>query len=93
VTVSSRAAIGSIAGSSAPRADNRPNMRGALTIEQDLPAGSKLWLAGWSKQIAGAAWISISGEIACWRPEEEADRYGDRVMIREAKNQPERVVS
>jgi hypothetical protein len=48
-----RAAIGSIAGSSAPRADNRPNMRGAITIEQDLQAGTKLWLAAWSKQIAG----------------------------------------
>jgi phasin len=29
-----RAAIGSIAGSLAPREDNRPNMRGALTVEQ-----------------------------------------------------------
>jgi hypothetical protein len=59
-----RAAIGSIAGSSAPRADNRPNMRGALTIERDLPAGTKLWLVAWSKQIAGADFISISAEIA-----------------------------
>jgi hypothetical protein len=59
-----RAAIGSIAGSSAPRADNRPNMRGTLTIEQDLPAGSKLWLAAWSKEVAGADFISISGEVA-----------------------------
>jgi hypothetical protein len=39
-------------------------MRGALTIEQDLPAGSKLWLSAWSKQIAGADFISISAEIA-----------------------------
>ncbi len=59
-----RAAIGSIAGSSAPRADRRPNYRGALTIEQDLPAGTKLWLAAWSKETAGIAWISISAEIA-----------------------------
>jgi hypothetical protein len=59
-----RAAIGSIAGSSAPRADNRPNLRGALTIEQDLPAGTKLWLSGWSKRVAGADFISISAEIA-----------------------------
>jgi hypothetical protein len=57
-----RAARGSIAGSS--RADNRPNMRGALTLEQDLPASTKLWLAAWSKQISGADFISISAEIA-----------------------------
>jgi hypothetical protein len=59
-----RAAIGSIAGSSAPRPDNRPDMRGGITIEQDLPAGTKLWLSAWSKETAGAPWISISAEIA-----------------------------
>jgi hypothetical protein len=59
-----RAAIGSIAGSSAPRADHGPNMRGAITIEQDLRAGTKLWLSAWSKQVAGADFISISAEIA-----------------------------
>jgi hypothetical protein len=59
-----RAAIGKIAGSSAPREDTRPNMRGALTVEQDLPAGTKLWLAAWSRQIAGADYISISAEIS-----------------------------
>jgi hypothetical protein len=41
-----RAAVGSIAGSSAPRADNRPNMRGAMTVERNLKAGTRLWLAG-----------------------------------------------
>jgi hypothetical protein len=59
-----RAAIGSIAGSSSPRVDHGPNMRGAITIEQDLPAGTKLWLSAWSKQVAGADFISISAEIA-----------------------------
>jgi hypothetical protein len=39
-------------------------MRGAITIEQDLPAGTKLWLSAWSKQVAGADFISISAEIA-----------------------------
>jgi hypothetical protein len=63
-----RAARGSIAGSSAPRADNRPNMRGALTIEQDLPAGTKVWLSAWSKQISGADFISISAEVAVGGP-------------------------
>jgi hypothetical protein len=68
-----RAARGSIAGSSAPRADNRPNMRGALTVEQDLPAGTKLWLAAWSKQISGVDYISISAEIAIGGPRKRGD--------------------
>jgi len=38
-------------------------MRGAITIEQDLPAGTKLWLSAWSKENP-APWISISAEIA-----------------------------
>jgi hypothetical protein len=58
-----RAARGSIAGSSAPRADNGPNMRGALTIETDLKAGTKLWLSAWTKENP-APWISISAEVA-----------------------------
>jgi hypothetical protein len=62
------AAQGSIAGSSTPRADNRPNMRGALTIEQHMPAGTKLWLAAWSKQTACADYISISAKIAVGGP-------------------------
>jgi hypothetical protein len=49
-----------------PRADNRPNMRGALTLEQDLKAGTLL--AAWSKQISGADFISISAEIAIGGP-------------------------
>jgi hypothetical protein len=64
MNVSARAARGSLAGSSSPRADNRPNMRGAITIERDLRAGTKLWLSAWSKQAAGADFISISAEIA-----------------------------
>jgi hypothetical protein len=39
-------------------------MRGALTVERDLPAGTRLWLSAWSKQIAGADFISITAEIA-----------------------------
>ena len=59
-----RAAIGSIAGSTMVRLDAVPSMRGAITIEQDLPAGTKLWLSAWWRETAGAPWISISGEIA-----------------------------
>jgi hypothetical protein len=57
-----RAAVGCIAGSSAPRADSRPNMDGVITVEQDLPAGTKLWLPAWSRQVAD--FISIALEIA-----------------------------
>ena len=57
-----RAAIGSIAGSSAARADNRPNMRGALTIEHDIPAGTKLRLSAGTKENP-TPWISISAEV------------------------------
>lgn len=67
-----RAAIGSIAGSSASRADNRPNMRCALTIEQDLPSGTKLWLAAWSKEDP-TPWISISAEIAVGGPRKKKE--------------------
>jgi hypothetical protein len=58
-----RAARGSLAGSSAPRADGAPNYRGAMTLEQDLPAGTKLWLSAWTKEDP-APWISISAEVA-----------------------------
>jgi hypothetical protein len=37
-----RAARGSLAGRWAPRSDRRPNLVGALTIEQALPAGARL---------------------------------------------------
>jgi hypothetical protein len=43
-------------------------MRGALTIERDLPAGTKLWLVAWSNQVRGADFISISAEIAIGGP-------------------------
>ena len=63
-----RVAIGSITGSSAARVDNRPNMRGGVTVDRNLPVGTKLWLAAWSKRIAGADYISISAEIAIGGP-------------------------
>jgi hypothetical protein len=59
-----RAAIGSISGSSIPRDDRKPTWRGAMTLEQDLKAGSKIWLSGWSRQVSGADFISLSAEVA-----------------------------
>ena len=67
-----RAAIGSITGSSIPRPDRRPTWRGSITVEQNLKAGDKLWLAGWSKETAGAPWISIAAEVAVGGPRKRA---------------------
>jgi hypothetical protein len=60
----SRASVGSLSGSSVPGTDNGPDMGGAITIEQDLPTGTKLWLSAWWRETAGVPWVSISGEIA-----------------------------
>ncbi len=84
-TMSPCATIGSIAGSSASRADNRPNYRGALTIEQDLPAGSKLWLSAWSKEDP-APWISISVEVAVGGPRKRGKNKSSQLVERTAKS-------
>ena len=41
-----------------------PNIRGGITIERDLRAGTKLWLTGWTKTIAGGEYVSLLVEIA-----------------------------
>jgi hypothetical protein len=33
-----------------PRGDRHPNLPGAITIEQALPAGCKLRLSGWTRR-------------------------------------------
>ena len=59
-----RAARGSLTGKWQPTGDRRPNIRGHLTLEQDLPAGTVMHIAGWSKEIAGAEFVSLSATIA-----------------------------
>jgi len=50
-----RVGRGSLTGTWEPRPGACPNIRGGITIDRDLRAGTKLWLAGWTKTIAGAS--------------------------------------
>jgi hypothetical protein len=60
-----RAGRGSLTGRWPPRADKLPNLRGSITLEQPLPAGTThLWLAGWTKQIGDAEYLSLVVEHA-----------------------------
>lgn len=59
-----RAARGSLNGRWPARDDRRPNVKGILTIEKDVPAGTTLHLAGWTKVAGGIEFISLSGTIA-----------------------------
>jgi hypothetical protein len=83
-----RAARGSIAGSNAPRADNRPNMRGALTVEQDLKVGTKLWLAAWSEaNLRRELHLDQRRGRHARRPAQEADHYGAHIMTGDSGHQ------
>jgi hypothetical protein len=62
--VTERAGRGSVAGRWEPRPGSCPNIRGGITIERDLAAGTKLWLIGWTKTIAGGEFVSLLVEIA-----------------------------
>ena len=55
---------GSLTGRWKPRPGACPNIRGGITIERDLQAGTNLWLAGWTKTIAGGEFVSLVVEIA-----------------------------
>jgi hypothetical protein len=60
---SNRVARGSLSGGSSARADRRPNLVGSLVIEQDLPKGTRLHLAGWTANIVGSEFVSLSASI------------------------------
>ena len=55
---------GSLTGRWEPRPRACPNIRGGITIERDIRAGTKLWLTGWTKTIAGGEFVSLLVEIA-----------------------------
>jgi hypothetical protein len=61
MTERTRIARGSLTGALTPRSDKRPGLRGALTIEGDvtLKAGSHLYVTGWIRDAAGAAFVSL----------------------------------
>ncbi len=46
--------------------DNKwPNLRGAITLERDMAAGSRLWVTVWTVQTPeGAEWLSLVVDIA-----------------------------
>jgi hypothetical protein len=39
-------------------------MRGAITLEADLKAGTKLWLSAWWREVSGCRFLSIAADIA-----------------------------
>jgi hypothetical protein len=55
---------GSLTGRWQRRPGARPNIHGGITIERDLRAGTRLWLTGWTKTIAGGEFVSLLVEIA-----------------------------
>jgi hypothetical protein len=62
--VAERVGRGSLSGRWQRRPGACPNIRGGITIERDLRAGTKLWLTGWTKTIAGGEVVSLLVEIA-----------------------------
>ncbi len=59
-----RVGRGSLTGRWEPRPGAEPNIRGGITIERDLRAGTKLWLTGWTTAIAGGEFVSVLVEVA-----------------------------
>jgi hypothetical protein len=39
-------------------------MRGAITLETDLKAGTRLWLSAWWKEVSGCRFLSIAADVA-----------------------------
>jgi hypothetical protein len=59
-----RAGRGTLTGKWKSLPGSRPNIRGGITIERDLPANTRLWLTGWTKAIPGGEVVSLLVEIA-----------------------------
>lgn len=82
-----RAARGSLGGRWTPRADRRPNLTGAITLEQALPAGTKLWLSGWTRSAVGEEFVSLVVEVASGGPRKS--RQWPRQRHQEEPYEPE----
>jgi hypothetical protein len=54
-----RVGRGELRGTMERRRDNRPNFAGSIVLESDMPAGSRIWLSGWTKEILGSLWVSL----------------------------------
>jgi hypothetical protein len=56
-----RVGRGSLTGRWELRPGARPNIRGGITLERDVPAKTRLWLTGWTKTIGGGQFVSLMG--------------------------------
>jgi hypothetical protein len=56
-----RAGRGSLSGRWQACGDHAPNLRGSITIERDVPAGTRLWLTGWTRTAAGVEFVFARG--------------------------------
>ena len=73
--MSDRAGRGSLAGRWTARGDGHPNLRGAITLDCDLKAGSKLWLAGWTRSAAGCEeFVALVVSVASGGPRKARSR-------------------
>lgn len=83
---SEHAGRGSLSGRWARRVDGLPNLRGALTIDCDLPSGTKLWLVGWTKAVGvnDAEFVSLTARVAVGGPR-KVDRRRDVTAEPEGK--------
>ena len=80
-----RAGRGSLAGKLGARAGNSPSLHGALTIERDLRAGSKLWVSGYVRTVAGAEYLELVATISTGGPRKARGR---RRRTAEADSEP-----
>lgn len=46
--------------------DTHPLLKGCITLDRDLPAGTKIWLAAWKKESTDGQdpWFSINASIS-----------------------------
>ena len=80
-----RVGRGSLTGRWEPRPGAHLNIRGGISIERDLPAGTKLWFTGWTKAISGREVVSVLVEIAWYVRALIAAAAGSPEHLRQAK--------
>lgn len=82
-----RVGRGSLSSRWSPRGEGAPNLTGAVTIERDLPAGTKLWLGAWTSSAARSDEVlSVVAKVANSGPRKGRGR---RRPAREVANEPE----
>ena len=82
-----RVGRGSLTGRWEPRPRGRPNIRGGITIERDLPANTRLLLTGWTSRSPEASlcrswwrsWRRREAEPVIRSPTPAVERMRDRI--------------